>query len=244
MAGRYGWVPKDDKKHADINDFHGSSRQWFEDGYSMTHMEMEYGVFLKPDNAEYSYFYFKSDKSIDKNYKDNNPDYEKRLEALKSKIRINDSKWHWSKNDFSNAQELGEQVKDDYIKLLDSLYPENKELSAVDKEREIQREYSRFLLNNYIRIDDDINNIINGINNNNWFLVTGPVGIGKSSALAEVAEEEYERMEKILERAMKIWDENNDKIKIEIIKELAKEELRENGDWMLLHHHVSDEIPL
>ena len=189
LAGRYGWVPKDDTQHSKINDFHGHSRAWFKNGYSMTHMEMEYGVFLKPDNAEYSYFYFKSDKSIDVKYKENNPDYEKRLEALKSKIKINKSKWHWSKNDFSNAQELGEQVKDDYIKLLDSLYPENKELSAVDKEREIQREYSRFLLNNYIRIDEDINNIINGINDNNWFLVTGPVGIGKSSTLAEVARE-------------------------------------------------------
>ena len=65
----------------------------------MTHMEMEYGAFSQADNAEYSYFYFKSDKSMDVKYKENSPDYGRRLESLKNEIRVKDSKWHWNKND-------------------------------------------------------------------------------------------------------------------------------------------------
>ena len=99
---------------------------------------------------------------------------------------------------FNNAQELGEQVKDDFIKLLDSLYPNNEELSPIEIERQLQRKYSNFLLKNYIKIDEDINNIINGINNNNWLLVIGPVDIGKSSTLAEVAKEYKDKNENAL----------------------------------------------
>ena len=90
LAGRYGHVPRDDKKKTSEElerwERDATKRKWFEEGYSITHIEMEYGVLSKPDMANYSYFYFKSVKSTDD--RDKKEEHSRRLEELKNKISI------------------------------------------------------------------------------------------------------------------------------------------------------------
>lgn len=56
--------------------------------------------------------------------------------------------------------------------------------------------------------------------------------------------EEYSRMAKIYDNANNLWKENQDEHNIQIVLELAKEALRENGDWLLLHYQIPEEMPL
>jgi uncharacterized membrane protein HdeD (DUF308 family) len=63
------------------------------------------------------------------------------------------------------------------------------------------------------------------------------------STLQETGEE-YSRMKSMYESAIKLWKENDDVYNIQIIMELSKEALRENADWLLLHHQIPEKIPL
>ena len=194
LAGRYGYVPKDDKNGINPEELERwkgdiTKWKWFETGYSITHMEMEYGVLSKPDMANYSYFYYKSGKSFIE--KDENKKYLRMLEELKKKIRSENSQWHWRRREFETPQELGEQIKEDFIEMLNSTYP-GKKLSLVEKERFIHRQYSKFLLRNYLPMEDVIKNILQHIDKDGKIFVTGPVGIGKSSTLAYL-KEKYEK---------------------------------------------------
>ena len=65
--------------------------------------------------------------------------------------------------------------------------------------------------------------------------------IGRST-MSETAEE-YSRMSGIFENANNLWGKDYEK-NINIITELAKESLRENADWLLLHAQVSEKMPL
>ena len=56
--------------------------------------------------------------------------------------------------------------------------------------------------------------------------------------------EEYLRMEKMFEMACNLWKENDNDHNLKIVIELEKEALRENADWLLLHLHVPENIPL
>ena len=56
--------------------------------------------------------------------------------------------------------------------------------------------------------------------------------------------DEYVRMEKIFEKAKKLWNNDDNISNIELITELAKESLRENADWLLLHAKIPEEMPL
>ena len=56
--------------------------------------------------------------------------------------------------------------------------------------------------------------------------------------------DEYIRMGKIFEKAKKLWNNADSISNIELITELAKESLRENADWLLLHAKIPEEMPL
>ncbi|MGC9124335.1 MAG: DUF4062 domain-containing protein, partial [Thermoplasmata archaeon] len=188
LGNRYGYVPRDHITSDKEREFwmkDNDMRKWFEEGYSITHMEIEYGVLSRPDMAQYSYFYFKAEESFNNKDRDHNPEELKRLHELKDKIRVENSPWHWRKEYFRNPKELGEQIKEDFIAMLNSVYPESK-LSPVERERLIQKQYSKFLLRNYLPSESVIDNILKNIEEEKRVLVTGPVGIGKSSTLAYV----------------------------------------------------------
>ncbi|MEM3291119.1 MAG: hypothetical protein QW046_06340, partial [Candidatus Micrarchaeaceae archaeon] len=62
------------------------------------------------------------------------------------------------------------------------------------------------------------------------------------STMSETADE-HSRMKSIFENAYKLWGEDK-KSNADIIIELARESLRENADWLLLHFQIPEKMPL
>ncbi|MEM3455836.1 MAG: DUF4062 domain-containing protein, partial [Candidatus Micrarchaeia archaeon] len=86
LGNIYGSVPEvwdEIKELANVPD--NLKKKWIQEGYSLTHIEMDYGVLTKPETADYSYFYFKSEKVPNNNF--NQKDSEK-LRNLKKEIKI------------------------------------------------------------------------------------------------------------------------------------------------------------
>jgi len=186
IGERYGYVPSEDKdanlnlQVIDNEEIKRKLDEYTKNNLSITQMEMEYGVFSEPKNAQFSYFYFK--KGENKN---------ERINRLKDKIRVDNSPWHWSRKEFDSTEELGEQIKNDYMAMLDANFPKV-ELRPLDIERRINREYSEYILKDYLPDEKTISDIIEELDKNRKILVTGEVGIGKSSALAYIARK-YEK---------------------------------------------------
>jgi len=181
VGERYGYVPSEDKNAKlnlqviDNEEIKRKLEEYTKNNLSITQMEMEYGVFSEPENAQFSYFYFK--KGENKN---------ERINRLKEKIRKEGSTWHWNREEFESPQELGEQIKKDYVDMLDANFPKV-QLTPLDIERKKNKEYAEYNLRNFLPDEETINNIISGLNNDKKILVTGEVGIGKSSLLAYIA---------------------------------------------------------
>jgi tetratricopeptide (TPR) repeat protein len=181
IGERYGYVPSEDKNarlNLDIiknEEIKKKLEEYTRNNLSITEMEMEYGVFSKPENAQFAYFYFKKGENKDE-----------RINRLKDKIRKEGSTWHWSKEEFETLQELGEQIKKDYMDMLDANFPKV-QLTPFDLEKKMNKEYAEYILKNYLPDEETIKNMISELNNNKKILVTGDVGIGKSSVLAYIA---------------------------------------------------------
>jgi energy-coupling factor transporter ATP-binding protein EcfA2 len=186
VGERYGYVPSEDENARlnlqviDNEQIKRKLEEYTKNNLSITEMEMEYGVFSEPKNAQFSYFYFK--KGENKN---------ERINRLKDKIRVDNSTWHWSRKEFESPKELGEEIKNDYLAMLDANFPKV-ELMPLDIERRINREYSEYILKDYLPDEKTIKCIIEELDKNRKILVTGEVGIGKSSALAYIARK-YEK---------------------------------------------------
>ena len=181
IDGRYGYVPREDK-NARLNfdtiksdEIKRKLEEYTRNNLSITEMEMEYGVFSEPENAQFAYFYFKKGESKDE-----------RINKLKEKIRVDNSTWHWSRKEFKSSKELGGQIKKDYVNMLNTNFPKA-QLTPLDMERKKNKEYAEYNLRNYLPDEETMKNIISGLNNKKKILVTGEVGIGKSSLLAYIA---------------------------------------------------------
>ncbi|MEM3192527.1 MAG: tetratricopeptide repeat protein, partial [Candidatus Parvarchaeota archaeon] len=190
LGNSYGTVPGkgDIKKLTNVPE--DQKERWIRNSYSITHMEMDFGVLSKPDMAEYSYFYFKSEKAS----KPENAVLEEseKLKKLKDEIRSENSPWHWSRTEFQTPQELGEQVKKDFMDMLDRVYPQIGAPSQLEILRSMHSQYSSFLLRNYVEDRQTVDDILGSLEEGKNVLVTGEVGAGKSSILAFV-KKEYER---------------------------------------------------
>ncbi|MEM3191588.1 MAG: tetratricopeptide repeat protein [Candidatus Parvarchaeota archaeon] len=190
LGNSYGTVPGKEDIAKLTNVPEDQKERWIRNSYSITHMEMDFGVLSKPDMAEYSYFYFKSEKAS----KPENAVLEEseKLRNLKNEIRAENSPWHWSRTEFQTPQELGEQVKKDFMDMLDRAYPQIGAPSQLEILRSMHSQYSSFLLRNYVEDRQTVDDILGSLEEGKNVLVTGEVGAGKSSILAFV-KKEYER---------------------------------------------------
>ena len=178
IGDRYGSIPdRNTINNANIPETK-QKEKWTEKEYSITHIEMDYGVLSRPDMAEFAYFYF---KSVNRKA-DNQKDAEKLQELIKT-IKVDNAPWHWNQLPYDGVKELGEQVKKDFMDMLNTYYP-IRELTSLELERSYYNQYSTFLLRNYVEDSDTTNEIIKNIDKYGHTLVTGVVGAGKSSALA------------------------------------------------------------
>jgi len=139
IGERYGWCPTIDEyeKNELLQERYNWIKQDIENGLSVTEIEMQYGALRSKEKIN-AYFYFKEE----------NNNKSERLENLKKQIKNN--KHGYPFYYYNSPEELGKQVEQDFLNLLNSLYPK-KSLTEQDKRKILQQSYLRNHYDNYIQ---------------------------------------------------------------------------------------------
>lgn len=163
LVGRWGdWIEKD-----------------IENELSITEMEMQYGV-LRSIHDPRAVFFFKENN--DEDDREATEEDKRKLNQLKEKIR---SDKRVPVVSYRDVEELGELVKDAFLKELNELYP-NRNLSPLEKERIIQSAFLHANTEVYVPKEENfevIDYFINDLEQHN-LVITGESGIGKSALIA------------------------------------------------------------
>ena len=177
LGYRYGWCPtKEDLSPRSLecyNDLH----RYVEHGISATEIEIQYGVLERKEKIN-AYFYIKDADDCDIAHVDNI----EKLSALKKAI-INQERYPVSY--YKSIEMFGDRVKDDFISLLDELYPIY-DMTLYTK----QELYQEFVLNKLCKAYVPVlsyNNMLNDWlerNSDSLMIVYGESGLGKSAFLA------------------------------------------------------------
>ncbi|MCL2186500.1 MAG: tetratricopeptide repeat protein [Treponema sp.] len=199
LGERYGWIP--DKatieKMKPTNVF--DEYQWLlgelQKQKSVTETEMFAGAFI-PDQKINAFFYIRSPEmeTPDEFREEKGSHGEKMLLELKERIR-NDSRYDTS--DYKNVEHLGRLVEADFKKLVDSLFPERKQLTDLEKERMQQHVYLKSKTRTYVENPqwmDVLDKFSDG--KEKVLAITGERGMGKASLLASwIASRQKKQME-------------------------------------------------
>lgn len=172
IGDRYGWCPN--LNEVSNNVLLSERYPWMKEDasneLSITEMEMQYGVLRNPEHIN-AFFYIK------KNSDETNP----KLHNLKNAVR-NNKRYPWS--EYVNPEDLGKQVKQCLIDLLDSQFPEEK-LPIIEKERLIQQSFLHSRTNVYIpnqKYYDEIEQFLQS--DKQHLVIASKSGMGKSSLIA------------------------------------------------------------
>lgn len=188
IGERYGWCPSKSEflKNEILQERWG---EWLEKdfaaGLSVTEIEMQYGV-LRSKETVYAYFYLKKKSEKINIYKDFIAQLSRgnrnKLERLKQQIRHNG---RYPVFDYTTPEELGQQVEQSFLKLLENSYP-NQALTKLEKERLIHKAFLHSRTTTYIPTEEFFIALDNYTNTYeyNYFVVVGDSGIGKSSLIA------------------------------------------------------------
>ncbi|NWF36176.1 tetratricopeptide repeat protein [Mariprofundus sp. KV] len=184
--------------------------KWNEAQESVTAMEIMHGVLENEKQQEFSYFYFR-DKAFTQElfdvasaedsavkmevfFEEEDSIKRKKLYELKERIRRKDGDWHVyeHKNDagaidtYSSVEELGNQIRDDLLKVINERFPEGEEYSALEKERKFHAAFASSRLEAYIP-DEKIFEKINSHFSAEYpipLVITGDTGSGKSALVS------------------------------------------------------------
>ena len=177
IGDRYGWCPTSEEllKNEILKERWG---EWLEKdlemGLSITEIEMQYGV-LRSKNDINAYFFIK-------NCNDTTTGSSPKLDKLKTTIRNNG---RYPVFEYNSPENLGLQVEQAFITLLDRLYP-NKSLSRLQKDRLVQKSFLHSRIGTYIPEQKNYDVLNQYLNNDtqHYFVVVGESGMGKSSLIA------------------------------------------------------------
>ena len=173
IGERYGWCP-DSQDLSKSNLLKGEFVGLIGAGMSMTEIEMQYGVFMRPKHGMASFFIkdCKPTVSTDTLTKD-----------FKERIIQGEKKHGYQVHDYSSLEQLAQDVEQVVLKALDTYYPE-KHLSEFQK----MEEYQRYILENhtryYIPNGDLFHELDKGLGQSQYVCVTGLSGVGKTALLA------------------------------------------------------------
>lgn len=172
IGDRYGWCPNENEiaNNAILSERYPWMKDDISRQLSVTEMEMQYGVLRNPEKIN-AFFYIKrgSDESNTK------------LHSLKEAIR-NNKRYPWS--EYESPNDLGDQVKEALLQLLNQLYPEG-HLSNLEKDRLAQRSFLHSRTNVYIpnvKYYDEIEQFLQS--DNQHLVIASKSGMGKSSLIA------------------------------------------------------------
>ncbi|MCX5770834.1 MAG: DUF4062 domain-containing protein, partial [Candidatus Hydrogenedentes bacterium] len=134
LGERYGWVP--DAVPPEIV----AQEPWLRDhiDHSVTELEILHGVLRNPDMAQHAFFYFRDPAYIDTVPPAQRPDFvsedpasARKLENLKDRIRTSGFP---VRENYPDPKGLGELVRRDICRVIDTLFPEGSQPDPLDRE--------------------------------------------------------------------------------------------------------------
>ena len=173
IGNRYGWVPTRKDLEKRVTERFSDVNTYISQHLSVTEMEMQFGVLSREEDM-HAYFYIKEQEAKDVD----NPEM---LRRLKEEVR----KSRYPSSYYKTPEDLAQQVKEAFLSLLDSLFPEAR-LSAHQKNKLIQKSFIRALSSTYIKEEHSFS-VLNDFlkdDSSQFLVVTGESGIGKSALLA------------------------------------------------------------
>ncbi len=199
LGERYGWVPT-------MGSFANFERvlhnyEWlkddFEQGLSITEMEIQYGVLRNPAMKGNAFFYLRDEKlTPGEEFKEDKGSEEyKKLIELKQHLRKQDD---FPVKDFDAIEKLGEMIYED---LAGSVFDDEdlkiKEDSPEQKLRD-QLEYINLLRDFYLPDEKLLKNVRKKLKRTNRLLISGKHGSGKTAFLANWIANHAEHFEEVL----------------------------------------------
>lgn len=173
IGERYGWCP-DSQDLSKSNLLKGEYIRLVDAGMSMTEIEMQYGVFMRPKHGMASFFIKDCKSTASSNTLTND---------LRVRIIQGEKKHGYQIHNFSSLEQLAQDAEQVVLKALDTYYPE-KHLSKLQK----MEEYQSYILDNharhYIPNEDLFHKLDKGLNRSQYVCVTGLSGVGKTALLA------------------------------------------------------------
>lgn len=203
IGNRYGWCPDNKDISPNESRHYDCISKYINEQLSITEMEILYGAIERKEPI-YASFFFNSETEDE-----NNIDYPQKLNNLKKMIK-GDCRYPYF--EYSTKEELGNKVKDYFIKLLDKLFPQEKNLSEVELIKHSQTMFMKSLYTSYIADNKRFEIIDNFIKDPHLqqLLIVGDSGVGKSAFLAEWVHRNQHKKD-ILYYSVGVGGNNSDK---------------------------------
>jgi tetratricopeptide (TPR) repeat protein len=135
LGERYGWVPRQ------IPESLIETQPWLRDHRerSVTELEILHGVLTDPEMAEHAFFYFRDPAYIDRlpdsvsrdDFRSEDPEAERKLKALKDRIRATGFP---VREGYADPRAFGSLVLEDLGGVIDRLFPEGSQPDALDRD--------------------------------------------------------------------------------------------------------------
>lgn len=174
---RYGWCPRPEEMTS-LSAF-PVFREWmqtcFEEGMSVTELEMQYAVWKNPYPV-HAGFYIKNCHA--------EPDSIAPLAHLKQTILNQADQRQYTVHDFNTPEQLGRMIVADFRLLLDKLYPEE-ELSPLQRLRVAQQSFMANRTRWYVDFGDSFSKLDHFLSGSGDIMaIVAESGMGKSSLAA------------------------------------------------------------
>lgn len=196
IGERYGWCPSLQNLSADprADDLSASVEEWVKAGLSMTAMEVTHGALGHPSDHIHAAFFFREKgltESLSKTDSANGDSYleidevsQAKCARLKKEIEVSAEKCGWAAERYSSLESFREKAEESLLETLDERFPVGAPLSEVERSQRENAAYARDRLADYIAPPQFLDHAFEELKTSRKILLTGPSGIGKSSATA------------------------------------------------------------
>jgi tetratricopeptide (TPR) repeat protein len=189
LGERYGWVPTSDcfSNYERIINNYDWIKDDFEEGLSITEMEIQYGVLRNPAMIGNAFFYFRDEKLTpgeDEFREDEGSEYHVKLDKLKTNLK---EQSEFPVKDFNSIEQLGDDIYND---LLNTLFNDDDfEIKENTIQQRIIEQLDFIKLNTefYISPKEYFSKFDKFLKSkNNKLLISGIHGSGKTAFLANL----------------------------------------------------------